>query len=241
MKPVLIFRHVSCEGPGYLADVLDANKIPRQLVRIDEGMRVPSHAGEAGGLVFMGGPMSVNDELPWIQDELALIRDAHHRGIPVLGHCLGGQLISKALGGMVTRNPVTEIGWFPMECAGTTPGTGWLQKISFATECFHWHGETFTLPAGAQPLFKSRFCRNQGFVLGTTLALQCHVEMQAGMVKEWLEYYKDDIPAPSPSVQSLEEMLRDIDRRIAALHAFADMIYGVWLKGFAGPTGPSLS
>lgn len=231
MRPVLIFRHVACEGPGYLGDVLDEKQIPYNIIRIDAGMPAPSSMDGAAGLVFMGGPMSVNDDLPWIQDELALIRSAHHSRLPILGHCLGGQLISKALGGEVTRNPVKEIGWFHLECAGITPATAWLKNLAFATECFHWHGETFSLPAGAQPLFHNRFCRNQGFVLGHSLALQFHVEMRAHMVKEWLDCYRDDLPAPAPSVQSPEAMLDDIDRRITALHAFAEIIYGEWVKG----------
>ena len=232
MQPVLIFRHVACEGPGYLADFLDANAIPYTVIKIDAGMQVPSSVDGAAGFVFMGGPMSVNDDLPWINEELALIRSAHQKGTPILGHCLGGQLISKALGGEVVRNRVTEIGWSTMECVGTIAGSPWLQDLSFATECFHWHSEIFSLPANAQPLFKSRFCQNQGFVLGNSLALQCHVEMQADMVSAWLEYYKNELPPPSPSNQSAAEMLRDIDRRVAALHAFADVIYGAWIKGF---------
>jgi len=231
MRPVLIFRHDACEGPGYLGDFLDANQIPYTIIRIDAGMPVPSSADGAAGFVFMGGPMSVNDDLPWIQEELALIRSAHYKGLPVLGHCLGGQLISKALGGVVTRNPVKVIGWFPLECAGTTPKTAWLRNLAFATECFHWHGETFSLPAGAQPLFQSRFCRNQGFVIGHSLALQFHVEMQAHMVREWLDYYRDELLASSQSVQSPEAMLDDIDQRITALHGFADIVYSEWVKG----------
>ena len=231
MRPVLIFRHVACEGPGYLGDFLDLNEIPYTIIRIDAGIPVPPSVDGASGLVFMGGPMSVNDDLPWIHDELALIRSAHHDGMPVLGHCLGGQLISKALGGEVTRNPVKEIGWFPLKCAALTPATAWLKKLEFTTACFHWHGERFSLPAGAQPLFHSGFCHNQGFVIGHALALQCHVEMQAHMVREWLDYYKDDLPAPAQSVQSSEAMLDDIDQRITHLHGFADIIYGEWLKG----------
>ena len=231
MRPVLIFRHIACEGPGYLGDVLEAHTIPYTVIKIDAGMPVPSSVDGAAGLVFMGGPMSVNDDLPWIQEELALIRSAHLNGLPVLGHCLGGQLIGKALGGVVTPNPVKEIGWFPVKCAAITPATAWLKKLAFANECFHWHGETFSLPAGAQPLFHSQYCRHQGFVLGHSLALQFHVEMQVDMVREWVDYYKDELLASSQSVQSPEAMLEDIDRRITALHAFADIIYGEWLKG----------
>ena len=232
MQPVLIFRHVACEGPGYLVRVLDTRKIPHHIIRIDEGMQMPPGVEGMAGLVFMGGPMSVNDNLPWIKEELALIRSAHHEGIPVLGHCLGAQLISKALGGEVVRNPVPEIGWFSMERTGSADKTPWLQDLSFATECFHWHGETFSLPVNAQPLFRTRHCRNQGFVLGNSLALQCHVEMEADMVPVWLKYYENELPTPSPSVQSAAEMLRDVERRISALHTFADVLYAAWLKGF---------
>ena len=231
MRPLLIFRHVACEGPGYLGNFLDQNEIPYRIIRIDAGMPVPPGIEEASGLVFMGGPMSVNDDLPWIHDEIELIRSAHRNGIPVLGHCLGGQLISMALGGEVTRNPVQEIGWFPLECAALTPATTWLKKPDFTSEYFHWHGETFSLPAGARPLFHSRFCHNQGFVLAHSMAVQCHVEMLTVMVKEWLEYYKDDLPPPAQSVQSPEVMMDDIDQRIIHLHGVADIIYGEWIKG----------
>jgi GMP synthase-like glutamine amidotransferase len=111
MLPVAIFRHSPTEGPGYFAIFLEAHRIPWQLIAIDEGAAVPENIDEFSGLCFMGGPMSVNDPLPWIDPLCFLIRQAVDRDIPVIGHCLGGQLISKALGGQVTKNPVKEIGW----------------------------------------------------------------------------------------------------------------------------------
>ena len=233
MRPVLIFRHIACEGPGYLGEFLGLNQIPFRIIEIDAGTPVPASPAGTSGLVFMGGPMSVNDALPWIQDEIELIRTAHRDGIPVLGHCLGGQLISKALGGQVTRNPVPEIGWYPLQCAALTTTTSWLGKLDFTTECFHWHGEVFSLPEGAHPLFHSRFCHNQGFMLDHSLALQCHVEMQSIMVQEWLDYYKDDLPLPGQSVQSPSAMMAVIDQRISHLHRFADIVYGEWIKALA--------
>ena len=104
MKPLTIFRHIACEGPGYLDRVLKRCSIPYRLVRIDLNEAVPRDLEETSGLVFMGGPMSVNDPLPWISQELELIQAAQACGLPVLGHCLGGQLISKALGGTVSAN-----------------------------------------------------------------------------------------------------------------------------------------
>jgi len=106
MLPIAIFRHAANEGPGYLAGFLDAHNIPWKLFALDAGEALPSSAADYSGLVFMGGPMSVNDDLPWITQELDLIREAVSRDIPVLGHCLGAQLIAKALGGVVSRNAV---------------------------------------------------------------------------------------------------------------------------------------
>src|SRR5215471_17613303 len=111
MRPVAIFRHYVTEGPGYFATYLERSGLPWELVKLDEGRTVPTTPDAFSGLVFMGGPMSVNDDLPWIPPVLNLIRSAVARGVPVLGHCLGGQLMSKALGGEVTRAPVKEIGW----------------------------------------------------------------------------------------------------------------------------------
>src|SRR5687768_3370599 len=115
MKPVAIFRHFPTEGPGYFATYLDRRAIPYRLIKIDQGEPVPSRPAAFSGLVFMGGPMSVNDDLPWINGVLKLILSGVEEDIPVLGHCLGGQLIAKALGGVVSRNPVKEIGWGEVE------------------------------------------------------------------------------------------------------------------------------
>ena len=231
MRPILIFRHITCEGPGYLADFLSARDIAYDIISIDDGDQVPDSLDGVAGLVFMGGSMSVNDPLPWIADELALIRKAHAENLPVLGHCLGGQLISKALGGKVMPNPVKEIGWHPVSRIMNNESMTWLGELPEVYEAFHWHGEMFTIPDGATPLLQSRFCSNQAFVIGNTLALQCHVEMTAMMVKEWLSVYSNDMPKSSASVQSKKEILVDLDKRIRSLQMVADQLYTRWLKG----------
>ncbi|MBI4005508.1 MAG: type 1 glutamine amidotransferase [Gammaproteobacteria bacterium] len=231
MKPVLIFRHIACEGPGYLGDFLSLRNIAYDIISIDEGDKIPAKPDRAAGLVFMGGPMSVNDPLSWIGSELDLIRMAHAENLPLLGHCLGGQLISKALGGKVTRNYVPEIGWHPVSRIMNDESQSWLGELPGQCEVFHWHGETFTIPDGATPLLQSRFCANQAFAKGNTLALQCHVEMTANMVKEWISVYENDMPEPSTSVQSGKEMIADLDKRITSLQAIAYQLYSQWLKG----------
>ncbi len=129
MKPVAIFRHIAIEGAGYFASFLNEHAIPWELIRIDEGQTVPRNSQDYSGLVFMGGPMSVNDDLPWIAPSLELIREAFGKDIPLLGHCLGGQLISKALGAIVSKNPVKEIGWGKTDVSDNETARAWFGDI----------------------------------------------------------------------------------------------------------------
>lgn len=232
MKPIAIFRHAATEGPGFFADFLDARGIAWQLIRIDAGDALPASARDFGGLVFMGGPMSVNDDLPWIAPVLVLIREAVAADIPVLGHCLGGQLMSKALGGVVSRNPVKEIGWGGLEVADNDAARQWFGDVQHFNG-FHWHGETFSIPPGATGILGSSYCPNQAFALGKHLAFQCHVEMTADMVRTWCEVGADEIAAAatSPGVQPVAEILDALDARIPPLSAVAAGVYQVWLRG----------
>jgi len=231
MKPVLVFRHIECEGPGYLGEFLDARQVPYRVIRIDAGEAVPVRIDGVGGLVFMGGPMSVNDPLPWVAQELALIRRAGAEGIPVLGHCLGGQLIAKALGAEVSANAVKEIGWHEIACtdaAHTRPGG----RLPARFEGFHWHGETFALPRGADLLMQSTHCRHQAFLKDRALALQFHVEVTGAMVHGWCAEYRAELAqcAGRPAVQSAEQMMERLAERIRELHRVADAVYDLWLS-----------
>ncbi len=231
MAPVLIFRHIAHEGPGYLGDFLRDKKIPSEMICVDQGEPLPENPYGASALVFMGGPMSVNDPLPWIADELALIRQAIDRGIPVLGHCLGGQLMAKALGARVHANPVSEIGWHKSSRIDNAATRDWLAGVPDEAELFHWHGETFDIPAGATSLLQSRFCPNQAFVYGNSLGFQCHIEMTAPLVEKWVEESRGELQV-SESVQSEQEMLHDLQARIGRLNRIADTIYSRWLAAW---------
>ena len=235
MKPVAIFRHIPHEGAGYFADFLDQHQIPSQLIKVDENDPIPNDPGTYSGLVFMGGSMSVNDPLPWIAPTLQLIRTAIATGIPVLGHCLGGQLISKALGAPVGNTPIKEIGWGEAYASDNDTARTWLDGLTHFN-AFHWHGETFALPPGAVHILKSAYCDNQAYVIGNKhLAMQCHVEMTADMVKTWCSNGLDEINAArsSPATQTPEQMQIDLQTRLNALNRVADRLYSYWLKGLA--------
>lgn len=236
MKPIAIFRHSPSEGPGYFADFLNAHNLPWQLIRIDAGEAVPADASQFSGLVFMGGPMSVNDDLPWVGPVLALIRDAVARELPVLGHCLGGQLMTRALGGVVTKNAVKEIGWGEVSVDNNAEARAWFGEVTSAT-AFHWHGETFSLPAGATHLLSSKYCANQAYALDKHLALQCHVEMNEAMITEWCEIGADEISANAESggVQSAATIQRLLTQNLPPLHKLAEQLYTKWIAGLTFP------
>jgi GMP synthase-like glutamine amidotransferase len=231
MKPVAIIRFLAIEAPGYFVDFLDTHKIPYQLIKIDEDEKLPDDISLYSGLVLMGGSMSVNDDLPWIEPMQALIRAAVTGDVPVLGHCLGGQLISKALGGAIGSSAVHEMGWGSVHVADNPVAHEWFNDVS-EFRSFHWHGETFSVPDGATPLLSSPFCENQAFALGIHLAMQCHVEMTEKMVKTWCQENQDEIMQRlCSSVQSAEEILADLPERITALNKIANRLYSQWIKG----------
>ncbi|MDP2133114.1 MAG: type 1 glutamine amidotransferase [Sulfuritalea sp.] len=236
MKPIAIFRHSPGEGPGYFATFLDRHSLPWTLFRLDDGVPPPPTPEEYSGLCFMGGPMSVNDDLPWIPQILELIRKADARGIPVIGHCLGGQLMAKAFGATVGRNPVKEIGWGRVAaCDAASPGaapsaTDWLGEVK-DFEAFHWHGETFAMPPGAIRILHSAHCANQAFVRGPHLGLQCHVEMTETMIRSWCQQWDAEGVPASASVQTPEQMEENMVARIAAMRVVADRLYARWSEG----------
>ena len=230
-KKILIFRHAAHEGPGYLADYLERRGLPYRLIRIDRREPVPSSVDGATGLVFMGGPMSANDRLPWIPKVVSLIRQAVAADVPVLGHCLGGQLLAKALGGKVTRNRVKEIGWLPVEAHPTPEARAWLDGLPSRFEVFHWHGETFALPPGAAPILSSRDCRNQAFVLDKHLGFQCHIEMTPALVRSWARTGSHELARTSRTVQSERQMSVNLVTRAEKLNRVADKFYDRWVQG----------
>ena len=234
MKPVLIFRHTAAEGPGYLASFLEANDIPWQLIKIDAGEALPESIGAFGGVVLMGGPMSVNDDLPWIPPLLNLIREAVAHDIPLLGHCLGGQLISKALGAQVTQHPIKEIGWGEVKITQNDIARNWFGDME-SFNGFHWHGETFALPTGAVHLLATPHCQNQAYALGKHLALQCHIEMTPEMVETWCAIGAEEIAqaTASPAVQSVETIRENLPLHCFFLHKVANRVYSQWIKGLA--------
>jgi GMP synthase-like glutamine amidotransferase len=236
MKPVAVFQHCHNVQPGHFASFLDQQEIPWQLIAIDRGDTVPADIDAFSGLCFMGGPMSVNNDLPWIAPELALIRQAVAHDVPVIGHCLGGQLMSLALGGKVTRNPVKEIGWGAVQATDTAEARLWLGTTQIF-DAYQWHGETFTLPEGAVRVLGGEYCANQAFVLGPNggihLGMQFHIEMTEELIRDWNEDWADEFDASRilpPSVQVPTRQFAELPRALPVMRTIADRLYSRWVQ-----------
>jgi GMP synthase-like glutamine amidotransferase len=236
-KPVAIFRFSETENPGHFATFLDANRVPWTLVALDAGEAVPASCAPFAGVGFMGGPMSANDELPWTRPVLDFMRSAVAAGTPVIGHCLGAQLLARALGGRVAANPVREIGWGTVTVEDSATARAWFGADLREFSAFHWHGEAFTLPPGAERILRGAWCDNQAYVVDARhLGMQCHVEMTAEMIASWLASGAREIRdhRASPAVQAAPAIEVEAPRRLTALGAVADRLYAAWIRNLKG-------
>jgi GMP synthase-like glutamine amidotransferase len=220
---ILAFRHIPFEGAGHLETVLHDRGIPLEYVDLYRGGTAVPDVSAADGLIFLGGPMSANDNLPYLAREMDIISDTVSRGVPVLGICLGAQLIAKASGARVYRNPQKEIGWFDIHRTEAGAADRLFAAIRDTETVLHWHGETFDLPAGAQWLAWSDRCRHQAFRLGDrTWGLQFHLEVTPGMIAEWC--VQDENCA---DVRELEGPL-DPQQNAARLEVLSRTVLGRW-------------
>jgi len=206
-------QHVPFEGLAALAPVLRAAGHEIATTRLYAGEALP--APEAfDWLVVLGGPMSANDEarFPWLAPEKRLIERCLASERAVLGICLGAQLLAAALGARVVRNPEREIGWFPIERVAGAEASRYGHALPKSALAFHWHGETFDLPAGAVHLARSAACEQQAFAWGErALGLQFHLETTAEAAAALIEHCDEDL-TPGPYVQPPKAILGDPTR-----------------------------
>jgi GMP synthase-like glutamine amidotransferase len=187
-RPILLIQHAPHEHPAALRRVLATQGIPIHWIHPYRGDPYPD-VTEVGGIVSLGGPMSSNDELgqPWIRPELGLLRQAFDRNLPILGICLGGQLLARALGKRVFANPVAEVGWFPLELTEAGRQDSILPSASETPTVYHYHFETFEIPDGATCLARSAGCERQAYKLNDrTYGLQFHPEADHQLLSEWM-------------------------------------------------------
>lgn len=225
--PVLILQHLSGDGPGYLGTWLARHGIAADVRNTEAGQPYPEDMSKHAALAVLGGEMSANDPLPSLRQAERLILDAMDRGRPVLGHCLGGQLMARALGARVVDSPAPEIGWQPMDVLPA--GAGWFGAAG-PVHVFQWHFEAFELPPGAERLATSRACPHQAFAVGPHLAMQFHIEVDAEKVGRWSLDSGERFRAVlgQAGVQDGAAMRAGLAARLPAHQALADRLYARW-------------
>src|SRR5208282_3075172 len=237
MAKIYVLQHHPVENLGTIADALQSAALAWQYVRVHEGHPVPKDMKGAGGLIVMGGPMAVYqaDKYPFLREEMRLIEDAAKQDLPVLGVCLGAQIVAAALGAKVAKNPAgKEIGWHRVTLSDAAREDRLLSGVSETLTPFHWHGDIFDLPAGATALASSDQTPCQAFRYGSSVyALQFHLEVTAesvaAMAAEWpRELERETISA--------NEMIASSDHHLPALEEIADTIFSRW----AGPIQKTL-
>lgn len=231
MTDILILTHIDYCAPGHLAQVLDARGLDFRVLRVDLGELEGVDLDSPRAVAVMGGPMSVNDDLPWLRAEIAALRHFIQRDIPLIGHCLGGQLIARALGARVHRMPYTEVGWQPLVRRDRHDPNPWLAHLPKEFPVYQWHSDTFELPNGAEWLLSSPWCPNQAFAWGDkVLALQGHPEITEELLQTWLRDWSHLLDETQASQQGIRQMLENLPARITALNQVAEGFYRHWLN-----------
>lgn len=236
MKPVLILQHLSADGPAYLGEWLARQGVAADVRNTEAGQPFPDTLDGHAALAILGGEMSANDALPSLRQAEALFREALNRGVPTLGHCLGGQLMARALGAHIGPSPAPEVGWQALAWQPGPAQRAWCGDDP-AEVVYHWHYEAFALPPGARRLAGSAACPNQAFALGEGdglhLGMQFHVEVDAEKLGRWSldegTRFRAALLSHPHSVQDGAAMRADTASRLAAQQRLADRIYTRWL------------
>ena len=199
MTDVIAIQHVHCETLGTIEDVLSDSGLRPRHVRVFAGEPVPLELEGAAGLIVMGGPMGVYEQesFPHLGDEMRLIESALKQERPVLGVCLGSQLLAAALGAKVYPGPRKEIGWYEVTLAEAAAGDPVWSPVRAGHgnrfTALHWHGDQFELPRGSVRLASSEITENQAYVHGRAYGILFHMELEAPTVAEWIEVFADEL------------------------------------------------
>ncbi len=238
MKPsIAIIRHIGVEGPGTIGDVLESRGLSCTFIDAWKDP-IPQNADGFAAVVILGGPMGVyeQDVYPFLRPELSFIRNTHEAQIPVIGICLGSQMVAQALGGRVYKGGTKEIGWYNVHCMPGAAGDRLFGTVcardgsSEGIKVFQWHGDTFDLPDGAVVLAGSALYRNQAFRMGNSYGLQFHVEVRETDIRNWIHEYKAELATLKATVDP-EVILRDTALYVHRLNEMSREIFSAFFAG----------
>jgi GMP synthase (glutamine-hydrolysing) len=225
---VYALQHVACEPPGLIAQILKAEGLKLDFIRPFRGDRVPEVIGDHAGLVLMGGPMGVYDQgrYPFLKKEIRLLQSAVSQRRPVLGICLGSQLLATALGAPVMPAKQKEIGWHQVTLGRNAAQDRLWRDLPESFCAFHWHGDVFELPFGAKPLAWSNLTDCQAFALGEfAYGFLFHLEVTEPMVARMARTFKKELADAGLDGRSVLNGARE---HLRHLHTIARIVFKRW-------------
>jgi GMP synthase (glutamine-hydrolysing) len=238
MDEILVFQHDPFEDLGFFAEVLQKQRAEYRTIRLFHGELPAEDWEHIGALIILGGPMGVwdEDQYPFLRWEKTIIRAAIDEAVPLLGVCLGAQLIAAALGTTVHHGPVKEIGWYPISVTPHGQVDSVLGYIPEAATVFQWHGDGFDLPGGAVRLASSAYYENQAFRIGRNIyGIQFHLEMTSRMIERWIDERSKDL-AKVPYIHP-DKIVSDTQNHLPTLNYYAEKFLSEFIRRAAKRKG----
>ena len=235
MAEILVLQHVACEPLGTIENALRRAGLSHRYVRAQDGQPVPSDIGDAAGLIIMGGPMGAYEEAqyPFLAAEKRLIERALSGNIPILGVCLGGQLLASVLGAPVCSGAQKEIGWHPVTLTAEAAGDALWQDIPSPFEGFHWHGDFFETPPESVPLASSLLTPCQAFRFAENVyGFQFHLEVTEAIIRDWTAAFAEELRETGMDATPI---LEAIPRNLPPMQQISQSVFGNWAKIVASP------
>lgn len=220
MPDILVLQNAKNEGLSGLGRLLEEDGFITKIV-FTKKEKIPKT--DYSAVIILGAPESANDDLSYLRDEMKLIRDLVEKNIPVLGICLGSQLIAKAFGAKVYQGAKKEIGIYHDIEFDNQSKSGLFSGIKSPATVFHWHGDTFDLPQNAVRLAHSKNYQNQALQVGSAIGVQFHLEVDEKTVRLWLEKSKNEL-SQTPYIDT-DEIIRKIPQSIQEIQNNMKVFY----------------
>jgi len=226
-----VFQNEECEHLGVFSKILNENNISYQYIKLYEEEEIPN-LNDYSAIIILGGPMNVYEErkYPFLKKENSSIKEALKINKPMLGICLGAQIIARAAGAKVYPAKRKEIGWFTIDLTIEGKKNEVFKSLERQLTVFQWHGDTFDMPTGSNKLVTSNLIPNQAFSIGkTTYALQFHLEVTKQMISEWVNRYADELASLKEEVDT-DKMMKYSEHYIQPLNKHASLLFSNFLR-----------
>ncbi len=227
---VLVLQHIDCEPPGLIEELLREKKVSIQFARSYLGEKYPDDFSSYSGLIVMGGPMGVYEEkkYPFLKEEKKLLEKALKEEKPVLGICLGSQLLASVLGAEVKKGKQKEIGWHDLFLKEEAKKDPLFRQSPALFTALHWHGDIFSLPPGAFSLARSALTEQQAFRYGkNAYGLLFHLEVTAAMLPVWVDRFAAECQEAGVDGR---EILSQIKQHLTPLHQIGRDVFSNWIN-----------